>query len=296
MSRALVHRRRRRAGAGARGDRGHRRRLRPHGPGAARAGRRGADDPEVERVYGELVQSFVDATAHHIEAEIEAGRVLPLDAARDREGARVDDGALPEPARSGASPPTPRETVAEHADDDLDARALRQADRASRARAQSTRRRPRRRPRARRAGAPRRSGSERRRGEASRRQSARSATTPRRQPRAGAGALPERSAYAAPAPIARSRAPSAGREARGAAGRPADAARASGCATRPGARTQRGADGDPPVRRIGLRARLPRLHGHSVLEVAAVREDHGDARRRRPPRRPRGRARSRRAG
>jgi AcrR family transcriptional regulator len=39
-----------------------------------------ADDPEVERVYGGLVQSFVDVTARHIETEMEAGRVLPLDA------------------------------------------------------------------------------------------------------------------------------------------------------------------------------------------------------------------------
>jgi len=38
------------------------------------------DDPEVELVYGGLVQSFVDVTTHHIEAEIEAGRVSPLDA------------------------------------------------------------------------------------------------------------------------------------------------------------------------------------------------------------------------
>src|SRR4051794_31237601 len=39
------------------------------------------DDPEVERVYVGLVQSFIDVTTHHIEAEIEAGRVKPLDAA-----------------------------------------------------------------------------------------------------------------------------------------------------------------------------------------------------------------------
>ena len=39
-----------------------------------------SDDPEVEQVYGALVQSFIDVTTHHIEAEIEAGRVLPLDA------------------------------------------------------------------------------------------------------------------------------------------------------------------------------------------------------------------------
>ncbi len=40
-----------------------------------------ADDPEVERVYDALVQSFVDATREHINAEIAAGRVLELDAA-----------------------------------------------------------------------------------------------------------------------------------------------------------------------------------------------------------------------
>jgi TetR/AcrR family transcriptional regulator, ethionamide resistance regulator len=39
-----------------------------------------ADDPEVDEVYGQLVQSFVDATARHIEREIAAGRILPLDA------------------------------------------------------------------------------------------------------------------------------------------------------------------------------------------------------------------------
>jgi TetR/AcrR family transcriptional regulator, ethionamide resistance regulator len=39
-----------------------------------------ADDPEVERVYGGLVQSFVDATRKHIDAEIAAGRVEPVDA------------------------------------------------------------------------------------------------------------------------------------------------------------------------------------------------------------------------
>lgn len=38
------------------------------------------DDPEVERVYGGLVHSFVDVTTRHIEAEIAAGRVRPLDA------------------------------------------------------------------------------------------------------------------------------------------------------------------------------------------------------------------------
>jgi TetR/AcrR family transcriptional regulator, ethionamide resistance regulator len=36
-------------------------------------------DPDVELAYGALVQGFIDATAKHIEAEIEAGNILPLD-------------------------------------------------------------------------------------------------------------------------------------------------------------------------------------------------------------------------
>jgi AcrR family transcriptional regulator len=39
-----------------------------------------ADDRGVEQAYAALVQSFVDATARHIEEEIAARRVLPLDA------------------------------------------------------------------------------------------------------------------------------------------------------------------------------------------------------------------------
>ena len=38
------------------------------------------DDHEVERVYVGLVDEFVDVTTRHIEKEIEAGRVIPLDA------------------------------------------------------------------------------------------------------------------------------------------------------------------------------------------------------------------------
>ena len=68
-----------------------------HGPVLRALADAATDDPEVERVYGGLVQSFIDVTTHHIEAEIEAGRVMPLDAERDRARARVDDGALPEP-------------------------------------------------------------------------------------------------------------------------------------------------------------------------------------------------------
>jgi AcrR family transcriptional regulator len=43
-------------------------------------------DPEVELAYNALMQTFIDATAKHIEAEIDAGRILPLDA---RETARA---------------------------------------------------------------------------------------------------------------------------------------------------------------------------------------------------------------
>jgi TetR/AcrR family transcriptional regulator, ethionamide resistance regulator len=51
-----------------------------HGPVLRALADAAADDPEVERVYGGLVQSFVDATRKHIDAEIAAGRVEPVDA------------------------------------------------------------------------------------------------------------------------------------------------------------------------------------------------------------------------
>jgi AcrR family transcriptional regulator len=51
-----------------------------HGPVLRALADAAADDPEVERVYGGLVQSFVDVTRKHIEAEVTAGRVEPLDA------------------------------------------------------------------------------------------------------------------------------------------------------------------------------------------------------------------------
>ena len=52
-----------------------------HGPVLRALADAAADDPDVERAYEQLVQSFVDVTAQHIDAEIAAGRVLPLDAA-----------------------------------------------------------------------------------------------------------------------------------------------------------------------------------------------------------------------
>jgi AcrR family transcriptional regulator len=51
-----------------------------HGPVMRALADAAADDPDVEKAYTELVEGFVDATARHIEAEIAAGRILPLDA------------------------------------------------------------------------------------------------------------------------------------------------------------------------------------------------------------------------
>jgi hypothetical protein len=50
-----------------------------HGPVLRALSDAAADDPRVELAYGELIQRFVDATARHIESEIAADRVLPLD-------------------------------------------------------------------------------------------------------------------------------------------------------------------------------------------------------------------------
>jgi TetR/AcrR family transcriptional regulator, ethionamide resistance regulator len=51
-----------------------------HGPVMRALADAAADDRGVEQAYSALVQSFVDATARHIEEEIAAGRVLRLDA------------------------------------------------------------------------------------------------------------------------------------------------------------------------------------------------------------------------
>jgi AcrR family transcriptional regulator len=51
-----------------------------HGPVMRALADAAADDPGVEHAYNEIVQGFVDATARHIEQEIAAGRILPLDA------------------------------------------------------------------------------------------------------------------------------------------------------------------------------------------------------------------------
>ena len=50
-----------------------------HGPVLRALADAAAEDPGVEAAYAELMQRFVDATARHIEHEIAAGRILPLD-------------------------------------------------------------------------------------------------------------------------------------------------------------------------------------------------------------------------
>jgi TetR/AcrR family transcriptional regulator, ethionamide resistance regulator len=50
-----------------------------HGPVMRALADAAADDPGVEQAYRAIVQGFVDATARHIDAEIAAGRILPLD-------------------------------------------------------------------------------------------------------------------------------------------------------------------------------------------------------------------------
>lgn len=51
-----------------------------HGPVLRALADAATEDPRVEQAYAALLQRFVDATTWHIEAEIDAGRVLPLDA------------------------------------------------------------------------------------------------------------------------------------------------------------------------------------------------------------------------
>lgn len=80
-----------------------------HGPVLRALADAASDDPEVERVYGGLVQSFIDVTTHHIEAEIESGRVLPLDPG---ETARALVWMM-ERYLNHCPAETPRETVAE---------------------------------------------------------------------------------------------------------------------------------------------------------------------------------------
>ena len=51
-----------------------------HGPVLRALADAATHDPRVEEAYANLLQGFVDATAQHIEEEIAAGGVLPMDA------------------------------------------------------------------------------------------------------------------------------------------------------------------------------------------------------------------------
>ena len=68
-----------------------------HGPVMRALADAAADDPGVEQAYTGIVESFVRATARHIEEEIAVGADPAGRRPRDGEGARVDDGALPDP-------------------------------------------------------------------------------------------------------------------------------------------------------------------------------------------------------
>jgi TetR/AcrR family transcriptional regulator, ethionamide resistance regulator len=50
-----------------------------HGPVMRALADAAADDPGVEEAYNGIVESFVRATARHIEEEIAVGRILPVD-------------------------------------------------------------------------------------------------------------------------------------------------------------------------------------------------------------------------
>ncbi len=83
-----------------------------HGPVLRALADAAADDPDVDRAYGELVSGFVDATAEHIEHEIAASRILPLDA---RETAKALVWMMERylSLSLGGAPLIPGETVAE---------------------------------------------------------------------------------------------------------------------------------------------------------------------------------------
>jgi TetR/AcrR family transcriptional regulator, ethionamide resistance regulator len=83
-----------------------------HGPVMRALADAAADDPGVEQAYTAIVQAFVDATARHIEKEIGAGRILPIDA---RETARALVWMMERYLNLsfGRDPQTPREVVAD---------------------------------------------------------------------------------------------------------------------------------------------------------------------------------------
>ena len=95
-----------------------------HGPVLRALADAAADDPDVDEVYGQLVKSFVDVTAEHIEHEIAAGRILPLDA-RETAKALVWMNERYLTLSLGREPTSDRAVVARTLAHDLVARPLR---------------------------------------------------------------------------------------------------------------------------------------------------------------------------
>jgi TetR/AcrR family transcriptional regulator, ethionamide resistance regulator len=83
-----------------------------HGPVMRALADAAADDRGVEQAYNALVQTFIDATARHIEEEIAAGRVLAVDA-RETATALVWMMERYLTLSLGREPLTPQQTVAD---------------------------------------------------------------------------------------------------------------------------------------------------------------------------------------
>jgi TetR/AcrR family transcriptional regulator, ethionamide resistance regulator len=83
-----------------------------HGPVMRALADAAADDPGVEEAYNAIVENFVRATARHIEEEIAAGRVLPVDP-HETANALVWMMERYLNLSFGHDAPTPRQTVAD---------------------------------------------------------------------------------------------------------------------------------------------------------------------------------------
>ena len=83
-----------------------------HGPVMRALADAAADDPGVEQAYRGIVESFVRATARHIEEEIAVGRILPVD---PDETAKALVWMMERYLNLsfGHDPPTPRQAVAD---------------------------------------------------------------------------------------------------------------------------------------------------------------------------------------
>ena len=82
-----------------------------HGPVMRALADAAVDDPGVEKAYNQLVESFIEATARHIEEEMAAGRILKL-AAYETATALVWMMERYLNLSLGREPLTPAETVA----------------------------------------------------------------------------------------------------------------------------------------------------------------------------------------